>query len=48
MNLVNQKKNDSVMENKDGVTGDSNSKKKKKQVPYDPLSEDSENVDTFS
>ena len=48
MNLVNQKKNDSVMENKDGITRDSNSKKKKKQVPYDPLSEDSENVDTFS
>jgi replicative DNA helicase len=49
MNLVNQKKNDSVMENKDGITGDSNStKKKKKQALFDPTSEDSENVDTFS
>ena len=47
MNLVNQKKNDSVMENKDGITRDSNSKKKKKHL-YDPTSEASDNVDSYS
>lgn len=45
MNLVNQKKSDSIMDNKDSITNDSNSKKKKGRIPFDPL--DEVNVDTF-
>jgi hypothetical protein len=46
MNLVNQKKADDVMDNKDNITKDSNSKKKQRsRIPYDPT--DDTNTETL-
>jgi|694.fasta_scaffold00614_24 replicative DNA helicase len=51
MNLVNQKKSDTIMDNKDSITKDSNSKGKgkgkkgKSKILFDPT--DESNIDTF-
>lgn len=49
MNLVNQKKTDNIMENSDNITNDSNDKNKKgkSRIPFDPLDEIGDNVDSF-
>jgi hypothetical protein len=46
MNLVNQKKSDTIMENKDQITNDSNSKNKKGRSKrlYDPTDESNSEI----